>query len=540
MSKKIGILYICTGNYVLFWKEFYESMERHFIADSEKHYFVFTDSPEVDYEHTNPRIHRIYQENLGWPDNTLMRFHMFLKAEQELSTMDYLFFFNANLLILEDIAAGDFLPNDTQKLVACLSPGFYNKMPEYVPYDRNPASTAYIPKGQGRYYFAGGLNGGIATDFIVAIKAMDQETQENRKNGIVALWHDESHWNHYVLNKSEIKVLPPSYLYPEGSSIPLAPIILIRDKFKFNNSTTRKTIIQKFFGHYALRGQKMQILKRLVFLSHRIPAALKRRIGTALYLYRSGKKIGTVSPSGNLLLISIAFNNIETIHLQYDYLKKNLTDNFSYVVADNSSDKKSAALIRSFCTEEKISYYKLPSNPLTGAHPSGSHGLALNWSFKHIVKKLSPKYFGFLDHDIFPLTQTAIIPHIRHSMFGLLQDRNDKWYLWPGFCFYEYQKVVMLPLNFMPATNLDTGGGNYEVLYKTIDKRLLDLPTHHYLNTETGEQTDIFKNADHTVERIGDWIHTMRLSNWHTSDKEQLLSLEMVLERCHTYLHDNS
>ena len=27
----------------------------------------------------NKRIHRIYQENLGWPDNTLMRFSMFLK-----------------------------------------------------------------------------------------------------------------------------------------------------------------------------------------------------------------------------------------------------------------------------------------------------------------------------------------------------------------------------------------------------------------------------------------------------------------------------
>ncbi len=93
---KIGILYICTGKYSIFWKKFYSSMEKNFIVDAEKHYFVFTDSPDIEFEKENRRIHRIYQEDLGWPNNTLMRFHMFLKQEKELVNMDYLFFFNAN------------------------------------------------------------------------------------------------------------------------------------------------------------------------------------------------------------------------------------------------------------------------------------------------------------------------------------------------------------------------------------------------------------------------------------------------------------
>jgi hypothetical protein len=100
---KIGILYICTGKYSIFWKDFYLSVEKNFIEKEEKHYFVFTDSKEIDFEKKNSKIDKIYQENLGWPGNTLMRFHIFLNTKKELMNMDYLFFFNANLLILKNI-----------------------------------------------------------------------------------------------------------------------------------------------------------------------------------------------------------------------------------------------------------------------------------------------------------------------------------------------------------------------------------------------------------------------------------------------------
>src|SRR5690606_33473811 len=124
---KIGILYVCTGNYTLFWKEFYLSMQKNFITDSEKHYFVFTDSVSIDFEKENPNIHRIYQKDLGWPGNTLKRFHIFLNHEEKISYMDYLFFFNANLLILENITEEEFLPKGHLNLLATIHPGFYDK-----------------------------------------------------------------------------------------------------------------------------------------------------------------------------------------------------------------------------------------------------------------------------------------------------------------------------------------------------------------------------------------------------------------------------
>src|SRR6478672_8403971 len=98
---KVGILYICTGKYDVFWNGFYESAEKFLMPDTEKHYFVFTDSEQIQ---SSERIHKIYQERLGWPKDTLMRFHLFLNIEDQLNEMDYLFFFNANYTFTKTIS----------------------------------------------------------------------------------------------------------------------------------------------------------------------------------------------------------------------------------------------------------------------------------------------------------------------------------------------------------------------------------------------------------------------------------------------------
>jgi hypothetical protein len=82
----------------------------------------------------------------------------------------------------------------------------------------------------------------------------------------------------------------------------------------------------------------------------------------------------------------------------------------------------------------------------------------------------------------------------------------------------------------MPATNLDTGGSNYEVLYKNTDRGNLVQLQHGYVNIETNEESTIFKDAENTVELIGDWIHIMRVSSWNGHDKNTL-PLRMIVEK---------
>lgn len=209
----IGILYIATGRYTIFWEEFYRSAERYFIPECEKHYFVFTDHPEHIKHQGNVSFY--HQEKLGWPYDTLMRFDIFLKAEEKLHKMDYLYFFNSNIEFIDTITLDAFTSQE-QALLGILHPGFWDKGPQDFTYDRTPQCRAYIPQGAGYKYFMGGGNGGEAKRFIRLIKELSQRIQADLNEGIIALWHDESHLNRYYYeHHTEVKVLPVAYATPQ-------------------------------------------------------------------------------------------------------------------------------------------------------------------------------------------------------------------------------------------------------------------------------------------------------------------------------------
>ncbi len=46
--KKVAILYIALGRYITFWKDFYESCEKH-LGPCEKQYFVWTDNETFEH-----------------------------------------------------------------------------------------------------------------------------------------------------------------------------------------------------------------------------------------------------------------------------------------------------------------------------------------------------------------------------------------------------------------------------------------------------------------------------------------------------------
>lgn len=227
--EKVAVLYICTAKYVVFWKDFFESYEQYFLPECEKHYYVFTDAEEIYKEHTCERIHKIYQEPLGWPDGTLMRYHIFLQEKEELRQYDYLFFMNANCQAMETITEEEFLPGD-QELLVVQHPGFYAKNNLEFTYDRNPKSTACIPKGEGTYYICGGVNGGRTESYLALMEQLKHNIDVDKRNKQLALWHDESHINRYIIGRDDFRILTPAYCYPEGATLPFPQKILIRDK----------------------------------------------------------------------------------------------------------------------------------------------------------------------------------------------------------------------------------------------------------------------------------------------------------------------
>jgi len=222
-----------------------------------------------------------------------------------------------------------------------------------------------------------------------------------------------------------------------------------------------------------------------------------------------------MSPSaanGNLDLVAIAFNNPMAVRHQIRLVRKYLGDIHVHCVADNSNDDAASKEIADLCRDAGVAYVKLPVNPYQDiGGGSRSHACALDWMVKNYIGRSKSRYFGFLDHDIFPSQPYSIASHLeRQPLYGHLQERGGIWYLWPGFCFFDRAAIDIGALDFSPSElqGTDTGGSNWAV-YQKIDRTALSFPSHDYKTIYEG--ADVQNNS---IEIIDGWIHTFNLSGW--------------------------
>ena len=265
MTKSIGILYICTGPYVLFWKDFYESFEKNFLPSYEKRYYVFTDAEEI-FAENNLNVKKIAIEPMPWPLITLFRFSTFLKIEDELNKCDYLMFSNANMICNEIITPEEFLPRKNEVLSVTAHPGYYGKSKIEFPYERRKISSAYIPWNCGENYVIGAMFCGTSDAFIKMSKTLKHNIEEDLKKNIIAKWHDESQLNRYIVNKPGVRILEPMYCYPCGMEVSYPKkIYAVSKQAKFD--------VKSFKGQYAKRQSSVRkslgVLKRKLLLKER-------------------------------------------------------------------------------------------------------------------------------------------------------------------------------------------------------------------------------------------------------------------------------
>lgn len=237
---KLGILYICVGRYDFFWKSFYESSERYLMQGSPciREYFVFTDASSL-YKEENRHIHRIYQYDMGWPDNTMKRFHLFLTIREQLKDFDYLFFFNANMEFVAPVGI-DLLPDEKDNgLVGALHSWYCDVPPWEFPYERRRKSMAYIPYWKGKQYCQGSLIGGTADTFLRMCEICARRIDTDRMNDIIPIWHDESMINRYFIDNPP-KLLDCRYNYCEERGLPIEKKIVCKEKTLYFSFTEMK------------------------------------------------------------------------------------------------------------------------------------------------------------------------------------------------------------------------------------------------------------------------------------------------------------
>src|SRR3954452_16810711 len=92
--------------------------------------------------------------------------------------------------------------------------------------------------------------------------------------------------------------------------------------------------------------------------------------------------------AGKNVIASIAFNSPWTIAWQLRFVARHL-DKTAFLIADNSNDETARAEIAQLCADAGVAYLRLPENPYKALrYASRSHGLALNWVYHNIFRRL--------------------------------------------------------------------------------------------------------------------------------------------------------
>lgn len=223
---RIGVIIIATNKYINFVPNLYQSIKDNFLKGNDVKVYVLTDIDNVPEGAIRlPFLHR------PWPYSTLMRFHGFSNYSEVFLDRDYLFYIDADTKVVN---VGEEVIGER---VATLHPGWYNKSPNILCYDRNPESKAFIQVGHGKHYYFGTFFGGSTLEFLKMSNILKTNVELDLQKNIIALWHDESHMNRYFIDNPPTTILHPGYGYPESWNIPFEKKIIALDK---NHEDIRK------------------------------------------------------------------------------------------------------------------------------------------------------------------------------------------------------------------------------------------------------------------------------------------------------------
>ena len=204
---KIGLLIIATNKYAQFVEPLISTADKYFLPNEEVTYFIFTNQ-NIDIK-TERKYIKVETEHSEWPWMTLGRYKIFSNSSEILKEMDYLYYCDADMRF-ENLVGQEILSD----LVVTQHHGYY--MMRGTP-ETDLRSLACVRAYEEMQYFAGGFNGGTSESYLKMAKQLSENIDIDYSNGIIAVWHDESHLNRYVIDNKPTKVLDPGYCFFENN-----------------------------------------------------------------------------------------------------------------------------------------------------------------------------------------------------------------------------------------------------------------------------------------------------------------------------------
>jgi histo-blood group ABO system transferase len=214
---RIALCVIATGKYTRFLPCLLESAAEFFCAGHEVRFFLFTDDCKLTIANCKFRIVNsqfaicnFLAPAEPWPGPTLHRYRTMLAAADELAGCDYVYYVDVDSRFVRPVGEEIF-----GALAATIHYGFCDKPRREFTYETRIASRACVRPRQGRRYYAGGFQGGRVQTYLAAMRTMAAAIADDERRGIVARWHDESHWNRYLIDHPPDVELSHEYCCPE-------------------------------------------------------------------------------------------------------------------------------------------------------------------------------------------------------------------------------------------------------------------------------------------------------------------------------------
>lgn len=219
----IGICLIATNKYKQFVAHLLEGIEKHFFNGHRVNVYLFTDNPtyfsslSLDYS-SKVKIYMHIIPAYTFPYATLYRYKIFSMHRSFIEhgfPCDYVFYSDADMAFVREVDAS-ILPSESERLVATLHPGFFNGGGSW---GNNPASLSFTPVDKRLKYYAGGFQGGVTSAYLDVCEQLALSIKNDEERGVMAEWHDETHWNCYLATHPGFKVLTPEYCMVEQTNL---------------------------------------------------------------------------------------------------------------------------------------------------------------------------------------------------------------------------------------------------------------------------------------------------------------------------------
>ncbi|XP_023556131.1 glycosyltransferase 6 domain-containing protein 1 isoform X1 [Octodon degus] len=207
----VGLVVFATygsvGDHV---EQFLHSAVTHFMPGQKVVFYLildsFTEPPKVQLGPLQSFKFLMVSKDEPWPDTELMRLqflvqHLVSHIKEE---VDFLFSMAGSLVF-----QGDFGLETLGTLVAQLHAWWYFQKSLNIPYERRPSSEAYIPFGQGDFYYGDAIVGGKPLQLLHLLDTCMKGMVRDAQKGISSTY--KQHLNKYLLLHKPTKLLSPEY-----------------------------------------------------------------------------------------------------------------------------------------------------------------------------------------------------------------------------------------------------------------------------------------------------------------------------------------